>query len=470
MATFNADVSQADAPYISAHPLRQRLLVAFVGLLLIAAAGWLALIIISRVDDLFFPGQALPVGGLGSLPGVQDEGDQEGQINFLIMGLDRRPREGNIPTRTDTMFVLTIDKKTKSAGILGIPRDLWVEIPTKSGGGYYEQRINTAYAAGATQGYSGGGAGLVKRVIEHNLGVPIDHYVVIDFQGFVKIIDDLGGIDVFVEEEVNDPYYSETELPGDYHPLHFEVGLTHMDGQTALDYSRTRFDSSDLDRIQRQQQVIFAAIDKAVDQRLVSVDSLTSQWRRYKGAIDTDINDIQAPGFASLAAQIEPTDIAALSLGPATVPYTTADGAAVLLIDKTIVQQIVAALFSGQQVAETTAVVEVQNGSGTEGLAAEVAAYLTDFGFSSDSVSATNGSDGATRALTEIIDFTGKNSTAQRLADLLAVPVSQIHPATPEDRALATVANADVLVILGQDLQGRNFSIDLAGDETPGPG
>ena len=133
-------------------------------------------------------------------------------------------------------------------------------------------------------------------------------------------------------------------------------------------------------------------------------------------------------------------------------------------------QQIVAALFSGQQVAETTAVVEVQNGSGAEGLAAEVAAYLTDFGFSSDSVSATNGSDGTTRALTEIIDFTGKNSTAQRLANLLAVPVSQIRPATAEDRALTTVANPDILVVLGQDLQERNFSIDLAGDETPGPG
>ncbi len=467
MATFNADVSQPEVPYLPAHPLRQRLLVAFVGLVLIAAAAWLALIIVSRIDDLFFPGQG--IAGLPNIPGVDTSGDDEGTINILIMGLDRRPREGNIPTRTDTMFVLTIDKKTKSAGILGIPRDLWVEIPTKTGSSYYEQRINTAYAAGATQDYPGGGAGLVKRVIEHNLGVPIDHYVVIDFQGFVKIIDDLGGIDVYVEEEVDDPYYSQTELPGDYYPLHFEIGLTHMDGQMALDYSRTRFDSSDLDRIQRQQQVIFAAIDKALERRLVSVDSLMSQWRRYKGAIETDINDIQAPGFASLAAQIEPTDIAALSLGPATVPYTTADGAAVLLIDKKIVQQIVSALFSGQPVAETMAVVEVQNGSGTDGLATEVASYLTDFGFSSDSVSATNGSDGTLRPLTEIIDFTGKNSTAQRLANLLGVPIAQVRPATTGDRTLATVANADVLIVLGQDVQDRNFSID-SGDETPGPG
>jgi len=459
-------VSQPDATYVPQHQLRQRLIVAFVGLMLVAAAAWLALIIVTRIDDLFFPGSSLPVGGLGTLPGVQDDGDQEGQINFLVMGLDRRAREGDIATRTDTMFVLTIDKKTKSAGILGIPRDLWVEIPNKAGGGYYEQRINTAYASGENGDYSGGGAGLVKRVVERNLGISIDHYVVIDFQGFIKVIDDLGGIDIYVEEEIDDPFYSETELPGDYHPLHFEIGQQHMDGQTALDYSRTRFDSSDLDRIHRQQQVIFAAIDKATQRRLVSVDSLTSQWKRYKGAVDTDINDIQTPGFASLAAQIDPKDIVALSLGPATVPYTTPDGADVLLIDKDIVQQIVAALFTGQQVEANSAVVEVQNSSGADGLATQVVTYFTEFGFSPDSVSATSAADGAVQPQTEIIDFTGKDSTAQRVANLLGVPTSQIRPATAADQALATVANVDIVVILGQDVQDRNFTISTS-DSSP---
>lgn len=458
-------MSQTDAPYIPQHTLRQRLIVAFVGLVLVGVAAWLSLVIITRIDDLFFPGSALPVGGLGNLPGVQ-EGVEEGQVNFLIMGLDRRPREGDVATRTDTMFVLTIDKKTKLAGILGIPRDLWVEIPNKTGNGYYEQRINTAYASGENGDYSGGGAGLVKRVVERNLGIPIDHYVVIDFRGFIKVIDDLGGIDIYVEDAVDDPYYSETELPGDYHPLHFKVGQQHMDGQTALDYSRTRFDSSDLDRIHRQQQVIFAAIDKALQRRMVSVDGLTSLWKRYKSAIDTDVSDPQTPGFASLAAQIDPKNIAALSLGPATVPYTTVDGADVLLIDKDIVQQIVAALFSGQQVEANAATVEVQNSSGTDGLATQVANYFTEFGFSPDSVSATSASDGTVESETQIIDFTGKDSTAQRVAALLGVPANQIRPATAADQALATVANVDIVVVLGQDVQDRNFTITTS-DSSP---
>ncbi len=436
--------------------VRQRLIVAFVGLALLAVAAWLSLIVVSRIDQLFFPGQNIPIGI--SLPGVQGAGSDEGQINFLVMGLDRRPAEGTTPTRTDTMFVLSIDRKTKVAGILGIPRDLWVEIPNKAGTGYFKNRINTAYETGELQDYSGGGAALVKDVIEHNLGITIDHYVVIDFQGFIKVIDDLGGVDVYVEQQIDDPYYSETEKPGDYHPLHFKVGEQHMNGQTALDYARTRFDASDLDRIHRQQQVIFAAIDAATQRRLVNVNSLASLWSKYKDAIVTDVNDIQAPGFAALAAKIDPTNIRALSLGSATVPWTTPEGAEVLLPDKTLVQQLVQAVFSNQQVAEEGVVVEMQNGSGSDSLPQRVSNYLTEFGFSAATIQQTASPNG-TQALSAVIDFGGKQATAQRLATLLSVPAAQVREATAADQTLRTVANADIVVVLGEDAQNLNLNI-----------
>src|SRR5205807_1009730 len=123
----------------------------------------------------------------------------------------------------------------------------------------------TIYVAGELGDYPDGGVGLMKDVLKAPpFGIKIDKYVIVDFQGFQRVMDALGGVDVDVPDEVYDPYYSETEKPGDYNPQHFYPGKQHMDGATALAYSRIRFSSDDLDRIQRQQRVIFAAIEKAL--------------------------------------------------------------------------------------------------------------------------------------------------------------------------------------------------------------
>ncbi len=157
---------------------------AVVGAAILIVSIWLALIVVSRIDELFLPGQG--IGGLPPLPGVQQDG-VEGQVNILVMGIDRRPHEGDAVTRTDSMFVLTIDKASKNAGILGIPRDSWVEVPFRQGEGFDEARVNTIFGRGETFEYDGGGARLVKTVIEHNFGIPIDHYVIIDFDSFIDL-------------------------------------------------------------------------------------------------------------------------------------------------------------------------------------------------------------------------------------------------------------------------------------------
>ena len=439
--------------------LRQRLVIAVAGLGILLAAIWLSLIIVSRIDELFLPGQG--ISGLPPLPGVDQENDAEGTISILVMGLDRRPNEGDAPTRTDTIFVVTIDARSKAAGILGVPRDSWVDVPFLSGNGFYKARINSVYATGETLGYDGGGAALLQEVVEQNFGIPTDRYLIIDFEGFVEIIDELGGIDVFVSKEIYDPTYSRTELPNDFYPLFFEVGEHHMDGQTALDYSRTRFGSSDLDRIQRQQQVIFAAIDKALEQRLFDIDKLLGLWGRYKDTIQTDINDLQAPGYAALAAQIDPSRIAALSLASASVNYIGPNGERVLLIDKGIVQQLVDALFSNQQLSSEAAIVEVQSSSAS--LAEQVVNYLAGFGFPTDALATGDTGTGGFLPLTEIIDFSGKEHTVERLASLLDVSPGQVRRAEAGDAGLNTVENADIVVVLGADLLARDFVIEEQG-------
>ena len=443
--------------------LGQRLIVVLAILLFAAGAFYGALVVATQADELLFPGNGIRLSQpLGKLPGIDagDNGSVGGsRINVLVLGLDRRPRESKAPTRTDTMFVLTIDPQTKTAGILGIPRDLWVEIPGRDGG-YFEQRINTAYVLGETNNYDGGGPGLAMETIKHNLGVEIDHYVIIDFEGFKRIIDALGGIEVDVPTYLRDDLYSESELPGDYDPQEFEEGLQHMDGSRALAYARIRRGSSDLDRIQRQQRVIFAVMEKALT--LDILPNAVDLWGKYKDAIDTDINDFQIPGFAKLAADIPEERIVALSLGPATVPYTTADGAAVLLAAPEGIQQIVEALFSDQGLVEEEALVEVQNGTGEPGLAAVVADYLVELGLSPSALVTGNASVQTPDVETQIVDFTGKRYTAQKLAEWLGISADQVRSATPEDASLRT-SEADIVIIIGVDVKADRFSAASSG-------
>ena len=127
---------QPKAPRPSGGSLGQRLLVAVAVLLFAAGAFYGALVVATQVDRFFYTTIKLDER-LAALPGVDPGSDEDiggGRINVLVMGLDRRPSEGQAPARTDTMFVLTMDPGSKTAGILGIPRDLWVDIPGKEGG------------------------------------------------------------------------------------------------------------------------------------------------------------------------------------------------------------------------------------------------------------------------------------------------------------------------------------------------
>jgi hypothetical protein len=266
---------------------------------------------------------------------------------------------------------------------------------------------------------------------------------------------------------VYDPYYSETELPGDYLPQDFEVGRHHMDGQTALAYARIRFSSDDFDRIQRQQRVIFATIDKAKSLNVLA--DAPSLWSKYKDTINTDIPDLQIVSYADLANRVK-DNIAAVSLGPVTVPYTTPEGAAVLVGDDEAIAQIVDSMFKDKPgdlplVVERTPDpirVQIQNGAGVEGLAGEVMNFIVTQGYSLNDVSTDNVFDGETHTETEIIDVDGTNEgRGYVLADDLGLDPSIVRAASPAEREALNGVAADIIVILGTD-----FDLDSVLSET----
>ncbi len=155
---------------------------------------------VAESDLLPAPNQTSGNSGINWQPGDPIptwEGKE--RVNILVMGIDARPGEEG-PWRTDSMIVLTVDPVTKSAGMLSIPRDLWVPIP-----GYGEGRINTANYLGDAYDYPGGGPALAARTVQYNLGIPIHHYVRVDFGAFVQLVDLIGGIDIYVRRRSTIP-------------------------------------------------------------------------------------------------------------------------------------------------------------------------------------------------------------------------------------------------------------------------
>jgi LCP family protein required for cell wall assembly len=188
-----------------------------------------------------------------------------GKTNVVVMGTDTRKGDTG---RSDTLFVVMMDQDKKDAALLSIPRDTRVKIQ-----GHGWDKINSAYAYGGHE--------LTQRTVRDLLGIRIDHYVVIDFQGFKDLVDVIGGIDINVEKRM---YYYD---PYDHFKIDLQPGMQHMDGRTAIQYVRYRDAEGDIGRIRRQQKFILAMY-----QRITSGDMLTripSLAKQILSMIKTDM-------------------------------------------------------------------------------------------------------------------------------------------------------------------------------------
>ena len=253
--------------------------------------------------------------------------DGEGRINILAMGIDQRGnREGHF--RTDSMIIVTIDPQAQTVGMISIPRDLWVPI-----WGYnMDNRINTAHYFGSYYGYPGGGPALARDTVAYNLGIPIHHYARINFNAFEKLIDEIGGIDIYAEKTLNDPRYPDENYG--YDPFYLPAGQHHLDGKTALKYARSRHGTGDFDRAKRQQQVILAARDRVID--LNQLPGLIANGPQILNAlgdsIQTDLSFDQAAQLAQILSEIPRENYQGAVIDRNyTQSYTTDTGAQVLI-------------------------------------------------------------------------------------------------------------------------------------------
>lgn len=179
-----------------------------------------------------------------------------GATNILLLGTDSRDpdnggatgRASPVPQRSDTIAILHVPADAKRAYVISLPRDLWVHVPR--GGGGTMAKINAAYAWG--------GLPLAVATVEEYTGVRMDHVARIDFAGFVKVTDAVGGVDMTVEQTI-------TSIHPPYRT--FPAGPAHFDGEEALDYVRQRyqFPDGDFARMRHQQQFLKALVDRAAN-------------------------------------------------------------------------------------------------------------------------------------------------------------------------------------------------------------
>lgn len=205
------------------------------------------------------------------------------RTNILLMGIDRRPGEPFI-SRTDSMMVLSINPDNNTASILSIPRDLYVLIPGRG-----RDRINTAFVWGASGNNPAGGAALAMQTVEYNLGIHIHHYVLVDFAAVINGVNTLGGIDVNVPFNINDPTFPDMNYG--YDPLFIPAGLQHLDGELALKYARTRHVDNDFGRAARQQQVVLAVKDKLLGRGIAAlIQDAPALYQQVEQGIRTDMS------------------------------------------------------------------------------------------------------------------------------------------------------------------------------------
>ena len=392
-------------------------------------------------------------------------------LTILLMGSDSRESQTDnrfgdpslyTGERSDTTILVHIGADRSFATAVSIPRDTWVTLPecprptTGEPGGGFEAKFNTAFEIG--------GPGCTMKLVEQMTGLEIDHFAVIDFGGFTNVVDALGGVEVCLEEAVNDPQ-SQLVLP---------AGTSIVDGDQALAFVRARKtlgDGSDLQRIQRQQAFLSSMIREATDTGLLLnplrfyefLDAGTSSLTTDSGLAERDVLQNTALSLRG----VRPENVTFL-----TMPWVERGDGSNVLVDTERAAKVWASIANDEPwlkprskktstadsdltIAPAQISVRVLNGSGVPGRAGEVAGELTALGYTVTSIADADRPDYVISQIRYPADLT---DAARTVAATVKGAALTLDPA-------ATV----ITIVVGQDYSGVSQvtigSAELTDDE-----
>lgn len=401
------------------------------------------------------------VGGYSILKTIygkeQLKGEDQDRINILFLGMGGPNHPGGM--LSDSIMVLSIQPKEKKAALLSIPRDLLVPIPSHG-----DDKINSAFADGYNDYLNkscakknkndcygsavDAGAKLEGQTVANILNVPIHYYVVANFTGFEKIIDQLGGVDVYVDGAIYDPLFPAEDMIH-YLPFKISAGQHHLDGKTALKYARSRETTSDFDRAARQQKVLKAVKDKAMQTGFISnpqkiIDVITTLGDSLK----TDFTIAEIKSFALLVKDIQVDQIISKVL-------STDQGGLLVNYSNGVyyerprtgnfkeIQQMMQNIFSNQAVLDP-AKIQIINGRSDSTSATKLSSTITNKGYKITEI--TNSK--TKYAKTVIYDYS--NGKQREALDYLKSGLGAEVAAKPTD----TTIKSDITIILGSDYSG----------------
>lgn len=409
------------------------------------------------------------------------KGEDRDRINILLLGVGGKNHDG--AWLTDTIMVASIEPKEKKVALLSIPRDLTIPI---EGMGW--RKINSVDSF-AEQQNPGSGGEATSQAVSHLLNIPIDYYFRVDFTGFQKIIDELGGVDVYVENTLDDYDYPvlgmEDAYPysARYEHLHVDKGLQHMDGSLALKFARSRHgvgsEGSDFARAKRQQKII-----EAVKAKLLSMNVLFEP--RTVSNIISDVNDnistdlkigeivrlwdllkdVQKENIINKVLDNSPNGLLVDGRGD--------DGAYILTPrsgDFSEIQYLANNIFGEvpkndtRDLANEDATVEIRNGTWINGLASRVAVDLENDGF--DVVRIANSSrKNFQKSVIYDLTYGEKMKSLASLKDKTGANVSYglpqwlIDEVAADEKAGKSLKQPDFILVLGQEADNNSSPSD----------